>query len=137
MFSSLQHYPQSQYKLRPRPLMQGLGLDRRTFYRGKPVVAGMVVMPKEHFMRSPDAKFGVQMEFINPDVTGQSRYKYFKRPIIPYLPSLGGQVVYAKAHKVVNEFGESMGDGLPRPGLPVKSKTIGIQTMFRYAPSVI
>ncbi|KAI8853400.1 solute carrier, TRAMD3 or PAT1-domain-containing protein [Chytridium lagenaria] len=34
-----------------------------------------------------------------PEVDGTNRYKYFRRPIIPYMPSLGGQVVYAKNHR--------------------------------------
>jgi len=32
----------------------------------------------------------------DPQVTGTNRYKYFRRPIIPYVENMGGHIVYAK-----------------------------------------
>ncbi|KAJ3288033.1 Cilia- and flagella-associated protein 91 [Rhizoclosmatium sp. JEL0117] len=60
----------------------------------------------------------------DPQVVGMNRYKYFRRPIIPYQPSLGGQVVYARkpapAVEVVVE----------RPVTP-PTRTVGMQTVYR------
>ncbi|KAJ3233118.1 Cilia- and flagella-associated protein 91 [Chytriomyces hyalinus] len=57
-------------------------------------------------------------------VVGSNRYKYFRRPIIPYMPSLGGQVVYARkpapAVEVIVE----------RPITP-PTRTVGMQTVYR------
>ncbi|KAI9333685.1 solute carrier, TRAMD3 or PAT1-domain-containing protein [Obelidium mucronatum] len=60
----------------------------------------------------------------DPQVVGMNRYKYFRRPIIPYQPSLGGQVVYARkpapAVEVIME----------RPVTP-PTRTVGMQTVYR------
>ena len=57
-------------------------------------------------------------------VDGADRYKYFKRPVMPYMPSLGGQIVYAK-RPVQMIQGQA-----PRPVTPFQ-KTVAIQTMYR------
>ncbi|KAI9353251.1 solute carrier, TRAMD3 or PAT1-domain-containing protein [Zopfochytrium polystomum] len=60
----------------------------------------------------------------NPDVQGSNRFKYFRRPIIPYTPSLGGQIVYAKkVPMVVNAY-------VDRPASPA-TRTVGMQTVYR------
>ncbi|KAJ3279411.1 Cilia- and flagella-associated protein 91, partial [Borealophlyctis nickersoniae] len=57
-------------------------------------------------------------------VTGANRYKYFRRPIVPYVPSLGGQVVYARRPAPV------VRQAVEREVEP-PVKTIGVQTMYR------
>ncbi|KAJ3413697.1 Cilia- and flagella-associated protein 91 [Chytridiales sp. JEL 0842] len=57
-------------------------------------------------------------------VDGSDRYKFFRRPIIPYMPTLGGQVVYArKPAPVVATIVE-------RPVTP-PTKTVAVQTIYR------
>ncbi|KAJ3033926.1 Cilia- and flagella-associated protein 91 [Rhizophlyctis rosea] len=67
MFSSLRNYPSTQYTLRAHHLPLYLGQDRRP-----PNGTGQA------------------------DVAGVDRFKFFRRPVVPYVPSLGGQVVYAR-----------------------------------------
>ncbi|KAI8908356.1 solute carrier, TRAMD3 or PAT1-domain-containing protein [Gorgonomyces haynaldii] len=62
--------------------------------------------------------------FYPVQVTGADRYKYFKRPVMPYMPSLGGQIVYAKRPVQVVQA------QAPRPPTPVQ-KTVGVQTVYR------
>ncbi|KAH6573058.1 hypothetical protein BASA60_006225 [Batrachochytrium salamandrivorans] len=57
-------------------------------------------------------------------IAGADRFKYFKRPIMPYIPSLGGQIVYARRPKSAED------DAVSRPSSPY-SKTIGTQTLYR------
>ncbi|KAJ3192923.1 Cilia- and flagella-associated protein 91, partial [Irineochytrium annulatum] len=58
------------------------------------------------------------------EVDGANRFKYFRRPIIPYMPTLGGQVVYArKAPPTAQAVVE-------RPITP-PTRTVAIQTIFR------
>lgn len=63
--------------------------------------------------------------YIPAGVSGQNRYKYFKRPVMPYKPSLGGQIVYAKRPV------QLMHGSVPRPLTPF-CRTVGIQTIYRY-----
>ncbi|KAJ3111548.1 Cilia- and flagella-associated protein 91 [Phlyctochytrium bullatum] len=58
------------------------------------------------------------------EVDGTNRYKYFRRPIIPYMPTLGGQIVYAR--KPV----QSIQPAMDRPITP-PTRTIAVQTMYR------
>ena len=58
------------------------------------------------------------------DVDGANRFKYFRRPIIPYMPTLGGQVVYARKPAII------MQPVIERPATP-PTRTIGMQTVFR------
>ncbi|KAJ3128754.1 Cilia- and flagella-associated protein 91 [Physocladia obscura] len=77
--------------------------------------------------RGPD-NLGIDRDACHgdPQVAGMNRYKYFRRPIIPYQPSLGGQVVYARK-PVVPEPVEILVD---RPATPA-TRTLGIQTVYR------
>ncbi|KAI8813718.1 solute carrier, TRAMD3 or PAT1-domain-containing protein [Cladochytrium replicatum] len=100
MFSALRHFPPSYLRLRPRHLdIDVLGQDRRIYQH--PSDSGV-------------------------HVAGMNRYKYFRRPMIPYIPTLGGQVVYARkppymqvSQKVVE-----------RPADP-PTKTVAVQTVYR------
>ncbi|KAI9105397.1 solute carrier, TRAMD3 or PAT1-domain-containing protein [Phlyctochytrium arcticum] len=94
MFSALPHHPAAGYTLRTHHMPPDLGQDRRTFISA------------------------------NPDVTGMNRFKYFKRPIVPYMPSLGTQIVYARRNQLIPS------SQIERPASPL-TKTIGIQTMYR------
>lgn len=58
------------------------------------------------------------------DVSGGDRYKYFKRPVMPYMPTLGGQIVYAKRPiQLIHQQA-------PKPVSPFQ-KTISTQTVYR------
>ena len=63
---------------------------------------------------------------IAPEISqasGGDRYKYFRRPIMPYMPSFGGQIVYAKRTMPIVKTPE-------RPITPF-SKTVSVQTLYR------
>ncbi|TPX69262.1 hypothetical protein SpCBS45565_g02536 [Spizellomyces sp. 'palustris'] len=98
MFSSLLHHPSAAYSLRTHPLPPHVGQDRRAY--------------------NPP----------NPDVTGANRYQYFKRPIIPYMPSLGTQIVYARRPNMLAQTAGAQHQ--TRPVTP-PTKTVGIQTIYR------
>lgn len=56
-------------------------------------------------------------------VIGSDRHKFFRRPIVPYVPSLGGSIVYAKK--------QSSGEAAPIRAPSPPFKTIGVQTLYR------
>ncbi|KAJ3128473.1 Cilia- and flagella-associated protein 91 [Nowakowskiella sp. JEL0407] len=94
MFSSLPHFPPSQYQLRPHYLSPLLGHDRRNY------------------------------DTVKVQVSGGDRVKYFRRPLIPYVPVIGGQVVYARrVPKEVAKIEE-------RPSSS-GVRTVGVQTTYR------
>ncbi|KAJ1551277.1 Cilia- and flagella-associated protein 91, partial [Nowakowskiella sp. JEL0078] len=95
MFSALGHYPPLKYEFRPQFLSTDLGHDRRVYYSDEKV-----------------------------RVSGMNRFKYFRRPLIPYAPALGGQVVYAR--KPVPQ-GQVI---IERPASPFQ-KTVSVQTAYR------
>ncbi|ORX79757.1 hypothetical protein BCR32DRAFT_205288 [Anaeromyces robustus] len=69
----------------------------------------------------------------DPKVTGANRYKYFRRPIIPYVENMGGHIVYAKnkdsgndnKNKNTNANENIQGNNTPM------FRTIGVQTLYR------
>jgi hypothetical protein len=66
-----------------------------------------------------------RIHHVAAQVDGADRYKYFRRPIIPYMPTLGGQVVYARKPAPV------VAPIIERPVTP-PTKSVAIQTMYRY-----
>ncbi|KAJ3214889.1 Cilia- and flagella-associated protein 91 [Dinochytrium kinnereticum] len=58
------------------------------------------------------------------EVDGANRFKYFRRPIIPYMPTLGGQVVYARKPPM------HVQPAIERPITP-PTRTVAIQTVYR------
>ncbi|KAJ3171779.1 Cilia- and flagella-associated protein 91 [Geranomyces variabilis] len=103
MFSTLPHHRAINFTLRSHPLPASLGNDRRTYGGGT-----------------------------QPDVTGASRFKYFRRPIIPYMPSLGTQIVYARRPVVVS--GESAAGGAGSGEVDAReplTRTVAMQTVYR------
>jgi len=58
-------------------------------------------------------------------VGGAQRYKYFKKPLIPYLESNSPTVVLAKQEEAKSDRNESK----KRPG--AKSRSVGVQTKYR------
>lgn len=72
-------------------------------------------------------------------VSGQNRFKYFKRPIMPYQPVFSGQIIYAR--QAAEHLSMSIDQQLQQPTnqtieshgsyLGKESKTIAIQTMYR------
>jgi hypothetical protein len=59
-----------------------------------------------------------------PNVSGENRFKYFRRPIIPYAPTFAGQVIYAR--KPVQVL-QPVNQRAPSPF----QKTIAVQTLYR------
>ncbi|TPX61858.1 hypothetical protein PhCBS80983_g00885 [Powellomyces hirtus] len=98
MFSTLPHHQATTYAFRTHALPPHLGNDRRTHISTR------------------------------TDVTGANRFKYFRRPIIPYMPSLGTQIVYARRPVLV-----SSGDGMDEQARLEEptTRTVGMQTMYR------
>ena len=56
---------------------------------------------------------------------GTNRFKYFRRPIIPYMPTLGGQIMYAR------KPAPTQTEIIERPPTP-PTRTIAIQTLYRF-----
>ncbi|KAJ3030495.1 UNVERIFIED_CONTAM: Cilia- and flagella-associated protein 91 [Siphonaria sp. JEL0065] len=84
--------------------------------------------PPSHYQlrahRLPELGHDRTMHRGDPQVVGMNRYKYFRRPIIPYQPSLGGQVVYARKPAPAVEV------MIERPVTP-PTRTVGMQTVYR------
>ncbi|KAI8925846.1 solute carrier, TRAMD3 or PAT1-domain-containing protein [Entophlyctis helioformis] len=65
-----------------------------------------------------------RITFDGAQVTGADRYKYFRRPIMPYMPSLGGQIVYARRPPPMIKA------AVERPATP-PTRTTATQTLYR------
>ncbi|KAJ3302204.1 Cilia- and flagella-associated protein 91 [Kappamyces sp. JEL0829] len=57
-------------------------------------------------------------------VSGQNRFKYFRRPIMPFQPVFSGQVIYAKKKQ-----SDAVASVVKAP--VATSKTVAVQTMYR------
>lgn len=146
MFSSLHHYAPSHYHFRQQKIPEDIGLDRRTFYKGYPVVGGVAIVSSggggggeggryssSHFDDFNSSHHITRIIEIDSQVDGSNRYKYFRRPIIPYMPSLGGQVVFARkpvpagvgvGQLQQQQYQQHMNN-------EPMTRTIAIQTMYR------
>ncbi|KAI8894254.1 solute carrier, TRAMD3 or PAT1-domain-containing protein [Globomyces pollinis-pini] len=60
-------------------------------------------------------------------VTGSNRFKYFRRPVMPYLPIFGGQIVYAKKRAKEENVVQPVGIEFHVS----QSQTVGTQTLYR------
>ncbi|ORZ37970.1 solute carrier, TRAMD3 or PAT1-domain-containing protein [Catenaria anguillulae PL171] len=80
----------------------------------------------------------------NPQVTGTNRFKYFRRPLIPYTENPGGQLVYVKQQQHADTVGLASTAVTPGTaadaaaatatgftGSPGKPVSVGVQTMYR------
>ncbi|KAJ3015770.1 Cilia- and flagella-associated protein 91 [Thoreauomyces humboldtii] len=103
MFSTLPHHRSTTYAIRAHQLPLSLGHDRRTYVS------------------------------TSNDVTGASRFKYFRRPIIPYMPSLGTQIVYARRPMLMTAEGSMTAEeeAAAANALTPPTRTVGIQTLYR------
>eukprot|EP00462_Mataza_sp_D1_P001095 CAMPEP_0175096900 /NCGR_PEP_ID=MMETSP0086_2-20121207/4985_1 /TAXON_ID=136419 /ORGANISM="Unknown Unknown, Strain D1" /LENGTH=896 /DNA_ID=CAMNT_0016370345 /DNA_START=28 /DNA_END=2718 /DNA_ORIENTATION=+ len=59
-------------------------------------------------------------------ILGQQRFKYFKRPVVPFLHSVPAEILLAPAHDADNNPLEAPLEAAEEP-----TRTIGIQTMYR------
>ena len=59
-----------------------------------------------------------------PHVVGQNRFKYFRRPIVPYVSTFAGQVVYAR------RAAQALVPTVARAASPFQ-KTVSVQTIYR------
>lgn len=83
--------------------------------------------PTQYHLRSNPApnNFSKQSAaFDPPHVVGQNRFKYFRRPIVPYMSTFTGQVVYSK------KIASMTAPNTQRAASPFQ-KTIAIQTLYR------
>ncbi|KAJ3091336.1 Cilia- and flagella-associated protein 91 [Quaeritorhiza haematococci] len=164
MFSVLRHHPSVSVEFRPHSLPANttntsLGNDRRVYHKTKPVVSGMLVIPKgeEKSVRGgrgagkevegldlsgldsvPGARHKVMvLQEVDAEVAGMNRYKYFRRPLIPYMPAFsGGTVVYTRTKNgsqqlVPEALAQQQGDGQGDENKGPRSRTVGVQTMYR------
>ncbi|ORX56035.1 hypothetical protein BCR36DRAFT_280994 [Piromyces finnis] len=71
----------------------------------------------------------------DPQVTGVNRYKYFRRPIIPYVENMGGHIMYAKDKQKEENGNKKEGKDSNSNGKISDNhqthRTIGIQTIYR------
>lgn len=83
--------------------------------------------PTQYRLRSNPApnNFSKQSGAVDPPhVVGQNRFKYFRRPIVPYMSTFTGQVVYSK------KIASMIAPATQRATSPFQ-KTIAIQTLYR------
>ena len=84
--------------------------------------------PTQYRLRTnpaPDNFSKQSIAYNPPHVVGQNRFKYFRRPIVPYMSTFTGQVVYSKKTTAMIA---AQAERAPSPF----QKTIGIQTIYRY-----
>uniref|UniRef100_A0A8C4RW26 Cilia- and flagella-associated protein 91 n=1 Tax=Erpetoichthys calabaricus TaxID=27687 RepID=A0A8C4RW26_ERPCA len=118
MFSSLPHHPRFTLRLEASDPVPSF-IDRR--WRGR------VEQRKEALQKLVEYNpaFKNLNIYENPDVSGMNRWKYFKRPLIPYLHQVLPNVVLAVSNAdsyVVHEKGKP----------PIKLvQSVGIQTDYR------
>ena len=98
MFSALGHFPPTQYSLRYHTQIMDLGQNRDVTH------------------------------YQSPNVIGANRFKYFRRPIVPFVSTFAGQVVYAKRPAPSLQHLEQQQQQLKAQP---KSKTISTQTLYR------
>jgi len=73
----------------------------------------------------------------DPQVTGANRFKYFRRPIIPYVENMGGHIVYSKNKNESenknknNEVNLNDANATIQNENITKFRTVGIQTLYR------
>ncbi|KAG5463284.1 MAG: solute carrier, TRAMD3 or PAT1-domain-containing protein [Olpidium bornovanus] len=101
MFARALNYPSAHVEYRGHPLPRNFGQNRLELRRG------------------------------DPQVTGMNRFKYFRKPFVPFLSPSGGQVVYAKriAKKDAAAAREQQ-QQQPRAPSPLV-KTVAVQTAYR------
>ncbi|KAI9188418.1 hypothetical protein H9P43_002809 [Blastocladiella emersonii ATCC 22665] len=70
-----------------------------------------------------------------PQVTGANRYKYFRKPLIPYTENPGGQLVYVRQPNdggpVQRADSAAPGAELDAAALPAAPVSVGVQTLYR------
>lgn len=84
--------------------------------------------PTEYRLKSNPAPNNFTKQSValdSPNVVGQNRFKYFRRPIVPYVSTFTGQVVYSK------KIATMIGPNSQRAASPFQ-KTVAIQTLYRY-----
>ena len=79
--------------------------------------------------REPANTRGVDryMPYERAEVTGRDRVKFFRRPMVPSVPSAATNILFAHAARP----GAGTANPALRPRTPA-TKTIAIQTLFRY-----
>ena len=77
-------------------------------------------------MHNTSESLGVDrsVPYQSPNVVGQNRFKYFRRPIVPFFSTFAGQVVFAKRQMPL------MVPTSARADSPFQ-KTIATQTLYR------
>ncbi|TPX36613.1 hypothetical protein SmJEL517_g01155 [Synchytrium microbalum] len=66
----------------------------------------------------------------DPQVSGAGRYRYFRRPLVPYLPNMNGPIVYAKSASANGRTENTAPAAEDVSGQP-RTRTVFVQTIFR------
>ncbi len=107
MFSNLSHYPAVNFHYLAVKGPQQLSQKMTQYAHLKQYVADMVLFSSHH-----------------NTVTGSNRSKYFRRPIIPFVPMVTGNIVYEKKKPLVIQSAKK------RAASPL-TKTVAVQTIYR------
>lgn len=137
MFSELRHFPRFQMKLETTDPVPKF-ISRQ--WRGYSEQAREALIRHTTFNYDPSVSVPEKV-YQNVDVSGQQRYKFFRRPIIPFLQSVPPDVILADARQDPLAQGQIMGpDGMQtsargvmdsgRPMTPLH-RTIMTQTDYR------
>ncbi|XP_043927435.1 cilia- and flagella-associated protein 91 [Protopterus annectens] len=121
MFSNLPHYPRFTLRLEAKdPVPQSV--DRQWQGRIEERRAALQQQLINHSSVQIPLKFHA-----DPEISGKNRYKYFERPLIPFIQQIPPNVVLQMAR--TDPFGSAEGTA-ERPKTPLV-RTVAVQTVYR------
>nr|XP_054760069.1 cilia- and flagella-associated protein 91-like isoform X1 [Lytechinus pictus] len=124
MFSSLRHFPRFNVRLDPTDPVPRF-VSRQ--WRGYADQAKEALVRYKTFNYAPDLKIPA-VHHANADVGGQNRYKYFRRPIIPFLQQVPPEFVMDNSlARMGGQTDQVIQERAPTP----LHRTIEIQTDYR------
>eukprot|EP01135_Chromosphaera_perkinsii_P012450 Nk52_evm61s2657 gene=Nk52_evmTU61s2657 len=122
MFSELRHHPNAFLKAVDRAKIPD-SIPREWQGATEQYRQNMESYTKQYYV--PDLKVP-QKQYERAEVTGKNRYKYFKRPIIPYMTSIPAEVLLSESF----EEAASLKPRSVKPKTPL-TKTVGTQSLYR------
>eukprot|EP00118_Oscarella_pearsei_P014101 m.118722 g.118722 ORF g.118722 m.118722 type:complete len:761 (+) comp37662_c0_seq8:17-2299(+) len=125
MFSELRHYPRASIQLdRTDPVPDSVSRQ----WRGYPDQHRATLERYTKFNYVPEIQLPPK-QYDNPEVSGMNRFKYSRRPMIPFLQQVAPNVVLAQAREpndlITIESMEAENQLMPF------TRTIGVQTIYR------
>ncbi|XP_022103155.1 cilia- and flagella-associated protein 91-like isoform X1 [Acanthaster planci] len=124
MFSALRHHPRFQMRLDTTDPVPRF-ISRQ--WRGYSTQAREALVRYKTFNYAPDVKLP-PVQFAQHDVGGQDRYKFFRRPIIPFLQQVPPEVVLHTSK--LDPFGQQEQVMMERSPTPL-TRTVDVQTDYR------